>query len=97
MDAVNNANTVATILKVQDWMTSIAETIKKAQALQSGSGPSNPTLTAEINAYNEDGTTIEVSSGPTIGLDDLDMTEVSQPTQSYDFMMMFDDKVSIGS
>ena len=30
-DAINNANTVATILKVQDWMTAMAETIQKAK------------------------------------------------------------------
>lgn len=65
-DAINNANTVATILKVQDWMSSMAETIQKTQALQSGAGSSKPTPNFEIKTSNEDGTTIEVSSGPTL-------------------------------
>ena len=59
----------------------MAETIQKAQNIQDGAGPSKPPPTAEIHKSNEYGTTIEVCSRPAFGLDDLDMTEVNQPTQ----------------
>lgn len=75
----------------------MAKTIQKAQDLQSYIGPSKPTLTAEVHASNEDSNAIKVSSRPTFGLDDLDMTEVNQPTRSDDFMMVFDEEYSSSS
>ena len=76
-NAISNANVVATILKVQNWMEEMAETIRKAQANPVGAGSSNPPPTTAANNSQEDGTTIEVSSAPTFGFDDFDLKEVN--------------------
>lgn len=90
--AINNANTVATILNVQDWMTLMAETIRNAQSIPDHEGPSKPPPTSVVHESQDDGTAIEVSSGPTFGFDDLDMNEANQPEQSDDTMMIFDEE-----
>lgn len=68
-DAINNAKIVATILKVQNWMDKMAETIRNAQSVQDTVGPSKP---PPIHDSQEDGTVIDVSSAPTFGFDDID-------------------------
>ncbi|XP_023768538.1 uncharacterized protein LOC111917106 [Lactuca sativa] len=91
-DTINNANTVATILKVQNWMGEMAEIIHKAQSNPDGVGSSRTPPTTADNNSQEDGTAIEVSSAPTFGFDDFDMNEVNQPEQSDDVMMIFDEE-----
>lgn len=89
---INNANIVATILKIQDWMTTMSETIRNSQNIPDGAGSSKPPTTTNVRESNEDETTIEVSSGPTFGFDDFDVNEVNQLEQSDDLMIIFDEE-----
>ena len=90
--AINNANTVANILKVQDWMTTMDETIRNARSIPDTVGSSKPPPTKTVQDSQENGTEVAISSGPTFGFDEIDLNEVNQPKHFEEFMMIFDDE-----
>lgn len=83
---------MATVLKIQDWMITMSETIHNAQNIPEGVGPSKPRTTADVRESNEDGAAIEVSFGPTFGFDEFDVNEVNQLDESDDLMMVFEEE-----
>lgn len=72
-------------------------TFQHAQCLEGGAGPSKPPKHNACHDSNNDGTTMEISSGPILGFDDIDLDDVQQPPNSDEFLMVFDDEESSGS
>lgn len=72
-------------------------TVQQAQNLQGGAGPSKFPPSEEIHDSNDDGTIVEISSGPISGLDDIDLDDVQHPPISDEFLMVFEDEESNGS
>ena len=72
-------------------------TIQQDQNLQGGDGPSKPPPTAETHDSNDDGTAVEINSGPMFGLDDTDLDDVQQLPSSDEFLVVFNDEGSSGS
>ena len=97
MDSINNAKTIHDILSVQQRISTMGETIQKAQRMENLVGASKPPLTVEIHESNDDGIIIEISSGPMFGFDDIDLDDVQQPPQSEEVMMVFEDEESSAS
>ena len=48
--------------------------------------------TIEDHVSNDDGTAIEIISGPIFGFDDLDVNEIEQHAHSDEFLMIFDEE-----
>ncbi|KAL7589609.1 hypothetical protein Lser_V15G41252 [Lactuca serriola] len=97
-DAINNANTAANILKIQDWMSAMETNIQQTQQIAADQhdhqAPRSPTVAGSQDEEPE----IEVSTAPIFGIDDDEPQEVNKPSPSDDDLMMFDeDKESSGS
>ena len=54
--------------------------------------PFQSPINDEAHDSNDEGTTIEISSAPLLGLDDDNIDDVEQPLRSNDFIMVIDDE-----
>ena len=67
---INNAKTIHDIFAIQQWMTTMEETVQQVHNMEDVVGPSKPLPNEEAYDSNEDGTTIEISSDSMFGIDD---------------------------
>lgn len=90
----NKVKTVHDFLLIHQWMPEMEKSVQIVQGMENIVGHSQPLPNTEAHDSNEDGTTIEISSAPTFGLDDNNVDEAQQPLPSDDFITVLEDEVS---
>ena len=78
-DFINNAKTVHDILSIQQWMSTMGETVLNAHQLEKIVGTSKPSPNVEDHNSNEEEISIEISSTPMFGLDEDNFDDIQQP------------------